>query len=379
MNSVCERRVRMRRIGARIVAPSMLLAALAGGLVAGPAAEPALASGSGSGSVQPPGAPGGSGSSSPYTYTSKIGTGATVTTTATGTPWTPPSCWVQPFFPQTATWQAGDPSSQVTDADSYYSWFVSQGAPVSESATQMESEFEDIAKGTVPAGWTGPKDIKADDIWWAPNWVNSSTGYACAEGLAVEDKLSNGYIGLEPPLLGNEQTTLTGAIDSWDLAQVALAQITLPTISIVTSPPGTQAESAVVNTPTYVAIDYGGDVDPSKTDTVSLDFGAAPATLWASVQATVTSVTVSQGSSNDVSSTTGFGDPGQTCAAVNGEATSACSVTFSAPSGKTPDNLHVSVTWKVSKSTSDGKGGTLKTGSRTATQTVTVNEIQSQT
>jgi enoyl reductase len=370
--------VRVRGIGTRIVAPSMLLAALAGGLVAGPATGPALASGSrldagaGQGGVQPPG-PGGGGSSNGDTYISDIGGNYTG---GGGTPWTPPPCWVQPFFPQTDTWQAGDPSSQITDADSYYSWFVGQGAPAAESAAQMASEFQEIQQRKAPAGWTGPKPIKADDVWWAPNWVNSSTGYACAEGLAAEDDLSNQYIGLEPPLQAGQQSPLTGAINAWDLSQIALAKITLPKISIVTSPPGTQARSAVVNTPTYVAVKYRGHMDPSKTESASF---IGLATIWASVQATVTSVTVSASPASGVSSTTGFGVPGQTCAAVNGEATSACSVTFGAPSGTTPDNLQVTVTWKVTWSNSDGVGGSLTPGSRSYSKTVTVDEIQSQT
>jgi hypothetical protein len=373
--------VRVRRIGARIVAPSMLLAAaaaLAGGLVVGPAAGPALASGSGS--VQPPSSTG-SGSSSGTTYTSTIG-GNYSGGGGGGTPWTPPPCWVQPYFPATDTWQAGDPSSQVTDADSYYSWFVGQGAPAAQSATQAASEFQkiqtDIQNHGTPTGWTGPKPIKADDVWWAPNWVNSSTGYACAQGLAVQDKFSNQYIGLEPPLKNGQQSPLTGAINVWLLSQVARANITLPKISIVTSPPGTtQAQAAVVNTPTYVAIKYNGDMDPTKTDSASLDFGAAPATIWASVQATITSVTVSVPSGD--SATTGFGEKGQTCAAVNGQATSACSVTFDAPSGNTPDNLTVNVTWKVTWSTSAGTGGTFATPPpQQASRTVVVNEIQSQ-
>jgi hypothetical protein len=361
--------VRVRRIGARIVAPSMLLTALAGCLLAGPGAGIALASGSGAGNVQPP-SPNGSASSSGSTYVSSIGGG---TAAVGGTPWTPPPCWMQPYFPQTETWKASDPSGKITDADSYYSWFVGQGAAGASTATQ---DFEDIQNRTAPAGWTGPQPIEADDVWWAANWLDSTTGYACAQGLAAKNNLSNGYIGLESPLQAGQQSTLTGAINVLVLAQIARAAITLPKISIITSPVGTTTTSAVVNTPTYVAVKYTGDMDPSKTDTDDGDFGLAP--IWASVQATITSVTVS--ASGGVSATTGFGDSGQTCAAVNGEATPACSVTFSAPSGSAPDNLQVSVTWKVTWSTSAGTGGTFpNTGGQQATRTVVVNEIQSQT
>jgi len=363
----------MRRAGARIVAPSMVLAALvAGGLVAGPGAGQALADGSGG--VQPP-SPQGSASSNGSTYTSSIGGGNP--DPASGTPWTPPACWMQPFFPQTETWKTGDPSGSVTDADSYYSWFVSQGASPTLPTAQMTSEFQDIQNRTAPAGWTGPATIDANDVWWAPDMLNSSTGFACAQGMAAANKLSNGYIGLEPPLKNGQQSPLLGAINVYVLSQIALAEITLPTVSVVTSPASTnETNAAVVNTPTYVAVKYKGDMDPSKIKSAGA-FGLAP--IWASVQATIASVSVS--ATGGVSSTTGFNDPGQTCATVDGKATSACSVTFSAPSGTgTPDKLQVSVTWKVTWSTSAGTGGTFpNTGSQQATKTVTVNEIQSQT
>jgi enoyl reductase len=381
-----ERRARGCRIGARIVAPSVLLAALAGGLVVGPGVGPALASGSqlaaapGSGSVQPPGAPPsptGGGTSQGSTYVSSIGEDSSGS--GGGTPWTPPACWMQPFFPQVDTYKPGDPSGGITDADSYYSWFVSQGAPALASATQTAAEFTSIQDKKAPAGWTGPTDIEANDSWWAPNWLDSSAGFACAEALVAKNNLSNGYIGLEPPLAPGQQSTLTGAISPFVFAEIVRAQITLPTVSIVTSPSGTSAKTAaVVNTPTYVAVDYHGDMNPSKTKSHGF-FGLAP--IFASVQATVTSVTVSSSRSGLFSSTTGFGAPGQTCATVHGEATPACSVTFSAPSGGAGDNLSVSVTWKVTWSTSGGTGGTFpNTGAQPpVSKTVVVNEIQSQT
>jgi enoyl reductase len=367
------RRSGIGSIGIRVAVPSMLLAALAGAFVAGPAAAPALAAGSGSGSVQPPTSATGSGSSNGSTYISSIGGGTSAG--GSGTPWTPPPCWIQPFFPQTQTYKSGDPSgSQTTDADSYYSWFVSQGAPATESPAQVAAEFKSIQNRKAPAGWTGPSHIEADDVWWAVNWTDNTTGFACAEGLAAENKLSNTYIGLEPPLQNGQQSPLTGAISPYVLSQIARAEITLPKISVVTSPPGTAAKAAVVNTPTYVAVNYQGQMDPSKTKTAYL-WGLAP--IWASVQATVTSVTVS--APGLFSSSKGFGTPGQTCAAVNGQATPACSVTFTSPSNSNaPDNLTVTVTWKVTWSTSGGTGGTLNSGSQSSTASVTVDEIQSQ-
>ncbi len=389
MSSVRMSGVRGRRIGARIVAPSMLLAALAGCLLTGPGAGSALASGSaladgsapadggsGAGSVQPPPpppSPNGSFSSNGSTYTASIG--GDNNPNVTGTPWTPPACWMQPYFPQTETWKASDPSGQPTDAASFYSWFVGQGATATSTAAQMTSDFKDIQDRKPPADWTGPTPIEANDVWWAPNWLDSSTGYACAQGMAAKNDLSNGYIGLEPPLAKGQQSPLVGAINVTVLAQLATAQITLPTVSVITSPPGTDAKSAVVNTPTYVAVEYGGDMNPSKTVYDNGTFGQA--TIWASVQATVVSVTVPASSAY---TTTGFGDPGQTCAAVNDAATPACTVTFRTPSGNnTPDNLTVNVTWKVTWSTSAGTGGTSAPGVLPGTATVVVKEIQSQT
>jgi hypothetical protein len=355
-------------MGIRVALPSMLLAVLAGALVAGPAG-PALAGGDGG--VQPP-SPTGSGSSNGSTYISTIGGG---TSAGGGTTWTPPPCWMQPFFPETQTYKSSDPSGKsTTDADSYYSWFVSQGAPATETPAQVAQEFHSIKEGKAPAGWTGPK-IAANDVWWAPNWVGNSTGFACALALADKNNLSNTYIGLEPPLANGQQSTLIDAISPYVLSEIARAQITLPTISIVTSPPGTQAQSAVVNTPTYVAVDYHGKQDPSKTKTAFL-WGQAP--IWASVQATVANVTISS-PGNNISSPKGFGTPGQTCAVVNGQATSACTVTFDSPSNaNAPDNVTVTVTWQVTWSTSGGTGGTLSSGTASKKQSVVVNEIQSQ-
>jgi hypothetical protein len=367
------RHSRLRRMGIRIALRSMLLALVAGALVTGALvvgpAGPALADGGG---VEPP-SPTGSGSSSGTTYISTIGGGTAVG--GSGGTWTPPPCWLQPFFPQTETYEASDPSGKsYTDADSYYSWFVGQGAPSAESPTQVAQEFSSIQGKKAPKGWTGPQDIQADDIWWAPNWTETSTGFACAEALAEKNNLSNTYIGLEPPLQSGQQSSLTGAISPYVLAEIARAQITLPAISIVTSPPGTQAQSAVVNTPTYVAVDYHKNMDPSKTKAAYI-WGKSR--IWASVQATVTNVTIS--SSGNISSPKGFGTPNQTCATVNGQATSACSVTFDSPSNaNAPDNLTVTVTWSVTWSTSGGTGGALNSGSISKTRSVVVNEIQSQ-
>jgi len=369
MSSVRMSRVRVRRI----VAPSLLLAALAGCLVAGPDAGSALADGSGSGSVQPPSPNGTLYSLGDGTYVATIGENGDPN--VSGTPWTPPACWMQPYFPQSQTWKASDPSGQITDADSFYSWFVGQGAAATSSAAQMASEFKDIQDKTAPAGWTGPDPIEADDVWWAPDWLDSTTGYACAQGMAAQNNLSNGYIGLEPPLKKYQQSPLVGALDVQVLAQIAATKIKLPTISIITSPPGTPAKSAVVNTPTYVAVEYHGDMNPSDTVYSGSNFGLAP--IWSSAQATIISVTVPQSSTY---TTTGFGDPGQTCAVVNGEATPTCTVTFRTPSGDTPDNLTVTVTWKVTASYSSGDGGTSPDpGSRSWSKTEVVKEIQSQT
>jgi hypothetical protein len=364
---------RLRRMGVRVALPSMLLALAAGALVAFPAG-PALADGAGGGGVEPP-SPTGSGSSSGTTYISTIGGGTAVG--GTGGTWVPPPCWLQPFFPQTETYASGDPSGKSdTDADSYYSWFVGQGAPASETPTQAAQEFKQIQDRKAPKGWTGPSNIAADDVWWAPNWAGDSSGFACAEALAEKNNLSNTYIGLEPPLAAGQQSPLTGAISPYVLAEIARAEITLPKISIVTSPPGTASQSAVVNTPTYVAVDYHGNMDPSKTKD-AYPWGRAE--IWASVQATVTNVTVSSPQGGLFSSEKGFGTQGQTCATVNDQATSACSVTFASPSGaNAPDNLTVTVTWSVTWSTSGGTGGNLNSGSISKTQNVVVNEIQSQ-
>lgn len=379
---------RVRRTGTRVAVRSMVLALsggvlAAGALLAGPGAGQALASGSGS--VQPPGSPTGTGTSSGGTYISTIG--GNYSGGGDGV-WVPPTCWLQPYYPQTLTWQSGDPSGTLDDADSFYSWFASQEPAASAAASaqglsgsSMTAEFTEIQERKTPAdpNWSGPAHIESDDVWWAPNFVgDSSAGWACAAGLSAKDDLSNGWIGLEPPLKPGQPSPLQGAINVWTLSEIARAAITLPRISVVTSPPGTATKAAVVNTPTYVGIDYQGVKDPSKTVTANFHVGLAP--IWASVQATITSVTVT--ATGGVSSETGFGDTGQDCAAVDGQATPACSVTFSAPSSAAkPDTLTVTVTWTVTWSTSAGTGGTFpNTGNgKQATQDIVVNEVQSQT
>ena len=73
-----------------------------------------------------------------------------------------------------------------------------------------------------------------------------------------------------------QQSTLTGAINVLVLAQIARAAITLPKISIITSPVGTTTTSAVVNTPTYVAVSTPGTWTRRRPTTDDGDFGMAP-------------------------------------------------------------------------------------------------------
>jgi hypothetical protein len=65
------------------------------------------------------------------------------------------------------------------------------------------------------------------------------------------------------------------------------------------------------------------------------------------------------------------------CAATRGgQATSACTVTFQAPTGAAPYTITATVTWTVKWSTSAGDGGTFPAATRTGTTTMQVQEIQ---
>lgn len=387
------------RLALAALATASMTVALA---VAG--AGPALAGGSGGGGGAPvgpigsPGSPGGSGngqtgsgSYSNGTYTSTVAENVSVSSTdggaATGfndVTWTPPECWLQPDFLQPQTYTAGDPSGGPSDAASYWFWFGDKYPGFAQGISQIQlgngengteavlQEFNQEQHRKRPAGWTGPNPITASDVWWVPNWLNSAAGWACANNLVATDNLSDGFLGMYPPAkpgVGGPG----GQITSKQLSGLARAALRLPHVTVVTSPPVT---SAVVNVPLDVSIEgLAGNTTKNSTATLNLD---GQAYLSATVTATLSSVQV-QVNGTTAYTTTGFGDPGQTCAANGDTATSACTVTFEAPTtNSNPYSITVTENWTVSWTTSAGDGGTFAPAQVQGTSNpVTVKEIQS--
>jgi len=379
----------------RTCASVLLAVGLAAGLAASLAAGPASAGGPPQ--VNPPpvnppppsgGGPTSGGSCSGGTCTATVADKIALSGDANpgyNESWAPPDqCWLQPEFKQPQTYQSGDPSGGKTDADSYWFWFGRHFSGFNEmihgtgSFDDINAEFKQEQDLQRPAAWTGPDPIAADDVWWAPNWLDTPAGWACAQALVDSDNLSDGFIGLEPPAQpgGGPQ----GAISGQDLAGLARAALRLPTVTVVTSPP----VSTEVNLPTYVSVDYrNGVINPRDMATVS--FADGTVYLSASVQANLSSIQITSNAPGY--QTTGAGAPGQACAAANGKATSACGITFNAPSpANAPYTVTVTATWTVSwTATAGGQnvgGATFPPNpptTMTGTSNVVVREIQSQT
>lgn len=350
---------------------------LAAGLLAGAGAGPAAA-GTGPGQF-PPGNQTGSGTSSGGTYASNVAAQVSVTGDKTNgfsdVDWTPPECWLQPMYKWAQTYAPGDPGNLdniPTDATDFYfwfglhfEWFDGVLAHVEGSRQEILQDFQQVQKGQAPAGWPGPT-ISANDIWWAPNWINGTSGLACATNLYQSSNLDEGFIGLETPV--NPGAGGNGEISNKQLAELARAALRLPTLKIVTSP----RTKATVNVPTDVMIEYlgdGGTHNPQDTATVSYE--GIP-WLSATVSAKLSSVQIS---SNAPSSTANVPDvPGEACATAR-----ACSITFHAPSGLTPWTITATVTWKVTWTTSADDAGVFPLAHADGTVNITVREIQSET
>ncbi|MBV9383922.1 MAG: hypothetical protein JO242_25065 [Streptosporangiaceae bacterium] len=292
----------------------------------------------------------------------------------------PPDCWLQPYFHQPQSYQAGDPSSAgPVDADSYYFWFGRHypgfnhlihgtGGP-----DQINQDFQMVQKGQndVPGG---PNPVKPDFVWWAPDWLSSPAGWACAQGLTAN--LNNGFIDLEPPAQPGAGGA-AGQITNEQLAALARAALALPGIKIVTSPPAANGgpTTSYVNLPTYVSVHFLGAQQPSDTATVKMADGTVY--LTATITTTKPTVSITTNAPADVSV-----PPQSTCpaTAAGTAATPACSVKFLSPSSPAaPYVITVTVTWVVHWITSaDPVGGVFQNPPSvvTAQQSFVVKEIQ---
>lgn len=371
----------------RLAVAAVALPVLSGSLLAGSAAA-AVTGGGNPPPVTPPsngggggdGQSGGGSSNGNGTYTAQVAQQITLSGDVNSggydtSTYTPPACWLQPEFLQPQTYQAGDPSGGPSDADSFWFWYGRHFPNFNEflhgtgAFPDINQEFQQEQNMQPPGAWTGPNPITASDVWWAPNWLQTDSGFACAQGLVAASNLSDGFLGMSPPATPGAGGP-TGAITSQQLSELARAALKLPTVTVVTSPPATQP--ARVNVPTYVSVNY--DSNPEPADEAEIDYQVGGLFLWAKVQASRPSVQISTDAPAGTYSVASDG----TCAATaGGQATSACTVTFRNPTPSTQNyTITATVTWTVTWQTSAGDGGTFPAATHTGTTTMQVQEIQ---
>jgi hypothetical protein len=291
--------------------------------------------------------------------------------------YTPPMCWLQPWFYQPKSWQLTDPqpaSSPQTAADAASFWFYIASqypnlmgtiAHIPDARQSILGDFKMVQNGQndVPGG----PPVTSKFVWWGPNWLAGASGWACAQGLISAVNLNNGFLEIEPPQPPDNGTP--HQISSQDLAGLARAALRLPAVTLNTSPSGaTAAKSAYVNLPTRVAVTYGSNPQPS--DTARVVFAGGGTYLQAQITTSKPKVTITTN------------DPGATIT-DNGvcSLTQTCSVKFSTPSAANPYVITATVTWTVRWATSDGRTGvfTNPPSVMTATRQMVVREIQTVT
>lgn len=280
----------------------------------------------------------------------------------------PPLCWLQPWFNQPQSWQQGDPQGSGTDADSFW-WFMASQYPglrqmiahIPDARQSINDDFKMVQQGQNDNGG-GP--VAANWVWWAPNWLSSSAGWACAQGLVGSVGMNNGFLDLEPPQAPGAGP---GEITGQQLAGLARAALRLPTVTIHTQPNGgSNATSAYVNAPTKLYLTFAPNRQPHDRAVVQYTGGVY---LWANITTSAPVITIT---TNDSGATI---DNNGTCL-IN----SKCSVTFNSPTDTgAPYVITVTATWTVNWATSNGLAGTFTQppSQVTATHTVIVREIQS--
>jgi hypothetical protein len=354
---------------------SITVLAVVAGLAAAGATIPAgVASAAGGGGVTPPGPP-------TYTVTVQghVSVGGDVSPGGFSETYQPPECWLQPYFRQPESFLTGDGyatgAPQSADSADTFWWDMATYYPAMEHLINftnigdesgrylVNQDFKEVQQGQNDNGGGA---VGSDWVWWAPNWLNTAAGLACAEGLAQTAGMNNGFLDLEPP--GQPGVAgQPGEITGLQLAALARAALQLPTVTIHTQPGGgTDATSAYVNTPTKLYLTYAPTREPS--DRARVDFlGETFLTATITTSApTISIVTDDSGAAIDNNGT---------CLAG-----SKCSITFNGPTPTgDPYTITVTATWTVNWATSGGQAGTFTQppATVTATRTIIVREIQS--
>jgi hypothetical protein len=364
--------VRTRRLTALAVTTACALAAALSGAAG---AAPALAqrySATGGQAPQAPSAPaGGGGGYSAFAY-SQVSVSGSASPGGLGSPaaYLAAPCWLEPRFTGGDSYHQGDPQPSATgDADSYWWWFASQQPALYGVFGRLPGLKQAInkvfkAKQGSP-GW-----------WWVPSWVSGGVnGYACATGLVHMLNFSDQYLEFEAPQRGGADTP-GHTIDGHILADLARAELVLPTFKVFTSP--TVGVPSDVNLPVWVWVAYNGARSPSDTATVPTPGGA----LWARVTTSQPQVSLSVSSPGQAKVYNQCGAAGNPYPG-NASAVPPCGVTFLAPSAGAPYRITVTATWTVSWTASDAPGQHSFTSppwpkpAQTGTAAVTVREVQS--
>lgn len=362
----------------KLASKTVLLTLAASLAVAGAALPSGAANAKGGGGVTPPTTSGNSNGGSP-SYSVTVQGNINISGNVHGgggvdENYQPPNCWIQPWFNQPQSWVQGDPQAagdprSASDADTFW-WDMADKYPglrgliahIPGARDDINADFEMVQKGQNDSGGGA---VSADWVWWAPNWLNNSQGWACVQGLESTVGMNNGFLDLEPPQPPDNGSP--GQITGEQLAGLARAALQLPKVTIITKPNGsTNGSSAYVNSPTKLYLTYNPTRRPHDRAQVVYAGGVY---LSATITTSVPTIAITTN------------DPG---AKIDNNGTclknSMCAITFNGPTqtGK-PYTVTVTATWTVTWQTSDGNTGTFTQppSQVTSTHTVIVREIQS--
>jgi hypothetical protein len=294
--------------------------------------------------------------------------------------YTPPECWLQPQFHQPQSWQQGDPQQppgRTVDADTFW-WYMEGKYPglrqaiphIPGAIAAINNDFEMIQKGQNPT--PGGPTPTPQFVWWAPNWLSGTAGWACVQGLLARVNMNNGFLDLEPP---QQPGAGAGQLTSPNLSALARAALKLPTVKVVTSP--VLGKPTYVNLKTYVSVVNEANLTAQDTATVNFVTGGLylRAHVWTSKPAISITTTAPAGAA------TVSGIPATGCpATAGGTAQAGCYVTFLQPTATGQhDQIIVTATWTVYWTTSADPGTHqfAQPGTNAGQTNVTVKEIQS--
>jgi enoyl reductase len=304
-------------------------------------------SGSGSGTSASAGASGNKISSGLIVFDrSKNGSGTSVGAVTSATSWTPPACYYAPKHTpkeleaqMRQVWESSSPSPQWALKTQNY--FVN-GKPYKDFNKDKEGKGHwwdaYITEGR-------EADPAAQDCNELPFWVDD---------------------GDAPPANAPQ------AIDPEMLAQLAYAEVRVPSTNVELAPKNTTK----VNLPTWAWLDI------AKFKPVSVTASVPMLGLSATTTAEPVSLKITPGTDDAVTYPASGnceirdGRIGEPFARGNVDKTPPCGVKYLRSSGDESYKLQATITWKISWTSTTGQGGDLPNGTFGADQDVVVQEIQ---